>query len=241
MEKELKYIIISIIIVFGLLILNSLVISQNVIDLTDSGNDDIVVDDGGIINSNLEDVDNNGVIEEGSDVIDGRDELGRVKEDTARNVAGIKNEIQNPFQNEVEIPEGMQFFARVLFGITESSVTMRDLLILMSLWLLFFITMTQLLKFSMILENGFARYLGAFIITCLIAITGIFVSILNTFYDYGFYIAIFAIILLLFLIWLFNKLERFVRNTIAEEQAMKIGLGIALMRIMAGSADDLKS
>ena len=75
-------------------------------------------------------------------------------------------------EKEIEIPKSLQLISKVIFGLKDTSlITLDKLIILLSVWLAFFIIMTDILKFSSF-QAG-TRWALSFCLIILMSVIGV--------------------------------------------------------------------
>jgi len=79
--------------------------------------------------------------------------------------------VNSGLEKEVQVPENLQIFARILFGI-QGSIGISNFIILICLWIVLFILFLDILKFVPFFEGDIKPFIASFILTCLVSITG---------------------------------------------------------------------
>lgn len=157
------------------------------------------------------------------------------------------------FSSQVQIPAGLQGFAKLFFGF-DNTTTFDVFIIIIMVWIVLFIFMIYLMSFIPLFNKSKAiRWISSLIITLLIGISGgikegayFFLNlggILN-FLDSWPIIKFLIAVVILFIIFLaFTKIMRFVRMKMeldtAENTGRDLAVGSVFAKIFAKSGEEL--
>lgn len=76
-------------------------------------------------------------------------------------------------ENEVNIPERLQFFAKILFGISgDRQISISELIVLIGFWAIILILLSESLGFASLFDNKILNLVVAGVFTCLVSLTG---------------------------------------------------------------------
>lgn len=97
--------------------------------------------------------------------------------ETAKIAANANQNFQtssNAFlESDITIPENLDLFAKVLFGLEESNtIDLSGLIILLALWIIILLILKSIMELIPLFEEGWKAWLGAIVVTCLISTTG---------------------------------------------------------------------
>ena len=100
--------------------------------------------------------------------------------------AGVKAAAEGVLEKEIEIPDALQIPVRIVFGIKkDETITLERLIVLVAVWIMFFVLISEILKIAPILNKQWQSYIGGVIVTILIAITGTMNSLAIFFFNFG--------------------------------------------------------
>lgn len=85
-------------------------------------------------------------------------------------VKGIKEKTEETLEQDIVVPEKLQIPARIIFGV-KGEIPLNIFIVLIGVWIVIFLLIEKILEFTPFFE-GLRAWIGAFVITCLIAITG---------------------------------------------------------------------
>jgi len=161
----------------------------------------------------------------------------------------VTTKINNALEKEIIVPDSLQGFARVLFGLKpEDKVDFNTLIILLAIWAGFLYLMIYIFSLMPFMNKGFSRILGAIVVTCLVAIPGGLLAMASFFLDIGrainfferlwaplkFLSVLFSIIIAAVIVFLFGYVVRVLKDKAEIEEAevigMKVGMGQRLIR-----------
>ena len=153
-------------------------------------------------------------------------------------------EKENLLKKEVVIPENLKLIAKLVFGLNENDKLDFSLfIILIAIWLGLFSIIAMMLKFLPFLNEGFQRFIGAIVITCLVAVSGaikqsavFYLSFLDIFHiaeKYGilkFILALFIAIIFFYGVNIvLGKMHSSAKLVEAEVAGEKAGFGFKLL------------
>lgn len=98
-------------------------------------------------------------------------------------VKGIKEKTDTVLEQDIIVPENLQIFARIIFGV-QGEIPLQIFIILVGIWIVLFILIASILKLTPFFE-GFKAWIGGAVITCLIAITGTIRSLAIFSFNFG--------------------------------------------------------
>ena len=150
----------------------------------------------------------------------------------------------NLLDKEIEIPEGFQILARVFFGI-DDSISISAVIILLAIWFVLFIIITNTLKLMHFFKGGIAWLIGA-IVTILIALSGaikgtagLILAVGDSFGFIGKWSAgalMFALLVVLIIGFIGSKILKKISDYIEIEEARtegeKTGENLSLLKIL---------
>lgn len=161
----------------------------------------------------------------------------------------VTTKINNVLEKEIIVPDSLQGFARVLFGLKpEYKIDFNTLIILFAIWAGFVVLMVYIFSLMPFMNKGVPKFLGAIVVTCLVAIPGGLLTMASFFIDIGrainffeklwaplkFLSLLFSIILAAVIIFLFSYVVRILKEKAEIEEAesvgMKVGMGQRLIR-----------
>ncbi|MBU2562609.1 MAG: hypothetical protein KKF68_03040 [Nanoarchaeota archaeon] len=161
----------------------------------------------------------------------------------SRNIRDSTNDV---FSKEIYIPENVEFFTRILFGLTSREpIEFQTLIILITLWLMFLLILHSMIE--LISPGSWKSWLGAIILTCLMSITGAVKSMAIFFLNLGSFFSIleqwsplkigFGIITIIILFFLLNLILGIIKETImmgrSVADGLKAGAQLAKLKAMA--------
>lgn len=98
------------------------------------------------------------------------------EENTLENLKKAEKDIitkENLLKKNVEIPDNLKILTKIIFGLKENDeIDFSTFIVLIAIWLGLFSIIASVLKFLPFLNEGLQRFLGAVIITCLVAVSG---------------------------------------------------------------------
>ncbi len=167
--------------------------------------------------------------------------VGEIREDLVGGLRSAGGEartgLRRVFEEKVEIPEGLRFFAKVMFGVEDREVDFSEFIVLVCLWIVMFIVIAQTLSVMPILNKGFQKWLGALIVVCLIGFTGALMQVVDLYFDFANFIGILekygllkvfvGIVIILILLFgsmkVIKSIERREEKNLLEEKAEMAG------------------
>jgi len=136
-----------------------------------------------------------------------------------------------PFlEKDVEIPEGLELFARVFLGVKpEQPITWPELSILIACFLIFFFVFKDVMDMIPFFETKARAIVGAFIVVSLVGISGGFMLLMSFLIDLG---SLFGFLtahplLTLFFVFIILLVIMFLSMTVLKVIKRKISLEIA--------------
>ena len=161
----------------------------------------------------------------------------------------VTTKINNVLEKEIIVPDSLQGFARVLFGLKpEHKIDFSTLIILIAIWAGFVTLMSYLFSLMPFMNKGVPKFLGAIVVTCLVAISGGLLAMASFFLDIGrlinfferlwaplkFLSLVFSIIIAAVIVFLFSYVVRILKDKAEIEEAeavgMKVGMGQRLIK-----------
>lgn len=125
----------------------------------------VLIPESNVFSQNLNDSEDE--IKEGIEI-----NVNKQIDDVSTGAKGIGKGIDSTLEKEFVIPEGLDIFARVVFGIKET-ITLQMFLIYLFVWILVFISISQAVCFMPGFSDcGIKSYAVGFIVTCLASISG---------------------------------------------------------------------
>jgi hypothetical protein len=98
---------------------------------------------------------------------------GEIKEQLTALQGGLDDKTENILEKEITISDELQIPMRIIFGIQdENTIIIERIIVLLSIWIIFFIIVKEILKLNPFLNKGWLNILGGFIVTIIIAMTG---------------------------------------------------------------------
>lgn len=170
-----------------------------------------------------------------------------------RNITGsIKNDTFGAFEKEIVIPAALQLPAKVIFGIkTEHKITLERLIVLLAVWFVFFLLVQSLFKIMPFMNEGWQTWVMAFVVTSIIAITGVINSTVIFFFNLGESFkwleslgpfSIFVALVIAGLIWFGGKkLINYLEEKIELEKVKRQGKAIAMLGAKARAEEKASS
>lgn len=163
--------------------------------------------------------------------------------------SGVKEKSNEVLAKEIQIPEKLQLAARIIFGLKEDeTIDLQTFIVLISIWLILFFLIHSILEITPFFE-GWKSFVGGFIVTTLIAISGAikevsifffgFGSLFGKLQDWGIFKLFFSLILLALLFYGAFRLLKFIKKKTDFAQAEKIGTDIAIERAVAKTAREM--
>ncbi|MBM3206887.1 MAG: hypothetical protein FJZ43_04685 [Candidatus Staskawiczbacteria bacterium] len=157
--------------------------------------------------------------------------------------------IDEKLENNLKLPENVQIVARIIFGI-KNDITISAFILLIAIWAWVLLLLSEILKTMPFFDNTAKRWLGAFAINIITAITGVYVTVANFFVDFGSYISFLkdwsagllflSITAIMLFFALFQKLlKKWIQNSEREkykELGVKSGYGIGYAKAQAEAA-----
>ena len=159
----------------------------------------------------------------------------------------IQTSSNSALEKEIKIPEGFASLARLLFGLeAKDTLDVQMLIILLGLWLFFVFILRAVLEFTPFFE-GWKSWVGAIIITMLIAITGAIKSTAIFFLNLGNIFNIlerwsplklgFSIIILVAIFYALNIIMGIIKETLivgrSVADGVKAGAQLAKLKAMS--------
>lgn len=120
--------------------------------------------------------------------IDLEDENDTTLEDLKKigDIKNVKGKTEELLAKQVQIPEKLQIFARIIFGLkSDEEIDLQHLIVLIAIWIMLLMFIEAILKFMPFFEEGAKTWITAAAITCLIAITGVTKTISTFFFNLG--------------------------------------------------------
>lgn len=154
-------------------------------------------------------------------------------------------------EKDITVPENLQLVAKAVFGLDNNKkVSFSEFVVMAALWFLVFSVISNLLRGIYFMSEGVTRWLGAVVITCLIAVSGVIKSISRIIFNFfdmftfftklGFLKLIFALIIvggIIYVVNMFvNKLYSQAKLEEAKMRGFKAGVG---SRLREKEADEL--
>ncbi|MBI2452312.1 hypothetical protein HYV50_04530 [Candidatus Pacearchaeota archaeon] len=152
----------------------------------------------------------------------------------------IKTGTNNILEKEIGIPENLEIFSRVLFGLKAGDkVDLQALVILIGLLVISLMLMKTIIEFMPFFENSLRGWLGAVIITLLIGVSGGFLlmadflldlgSLFGLLEEWGLARVVISLLLLVGFFYLITTFIKFIKNkaTVAEMEATGRNIGVA--------------
>jgi len=101
-------------------------------------------------------------------------------------VSSVNNGAEKVIEKEVNIPNNLDWLARIIFGIKNNQIiTIEGFVVLISIWLIFVLIIKDLLKISPFLNGSTESFFGSIIITTIIAVTGVINSLSIMAFNFG--------------------------------------------------------
>jgi len=123
------------------------------------------------------------VIAEESSVVSDVKKTGEKVQENTQGIEGAGDQVNKVLEGNVEIPSGFEFIAS-LFGISKA-IELRFLIVLLCLWIVFFLIVHQVLKFTPFFGEGWQSWVGGVVITMIVAISGGFRESAYFFFRFG--------------------------------------------------------
>jgi hypothetical protein len=169
----------------------------------------------------------------------------------SQNISQFQEKVNQFFSGEtiIKVPEEWQVLARILFGII-GDIPAKVFIILIVIWIILFLLLTEIIGFMPILNKGFSKFIGAFIVTWLIALSGTIRSIAVFFLNLGNIFGILekkgtvitfliAVIILGILSYGLDQIIKIVRKDMDIEKAASKGRKIAAMNAKAEAISEI--
>ncbi len=159
--------------------------------------------------------------------------LVMAEENKTLNLTSIPTRFSNTLDEPLELHPTIEVLAKGILGIKKSPVISTTLLVAATcVWLFLFIILAEILEFTPFF-NGKLRWVGAALITILIAVTGVVESTVLFLFSLGSDIwffekwsagaLTFTIVLLLIVVWFISKLLKWAKNYQETFKAQKEG------------------
>jgi hypothetical protein len=153
----------------------------------------------------------------------------------------VSSGINNALDSNVQIPQGLQTFARVFFGITNNNpIDLSDFIVLIALWLGFLWVIHVAMEFVPFVKGNAIKWLIAVIVVLIISVTGAIREITLWYYevigDIEFLakypvVKLLASIVFVYLVFYgFGKLIGIARNQVEADEAKQAGLLLGIGR-----------
>lgn len=185
------------------------------------------------------------IVAEDNDVKDNQDT--NLPEDVGKGVEGIKDikgKTEKALEENIKVPENLQVPARIIFGI-KGEISLQHFIVLLAVWIMLFLIISSILKITPFFE-GWKSWVGAVVITCLVAISGAIRSVSIFFLNLGNSFEflekwsvlkiVFALIIVAILFYgvsiLIKMLNRKVMISEAEQAGMEAGAGARMLKWM---------
>ena len=160
-------------------------------------------------------------------------------------VKGLKEKTETALEQDIIVPENLQIFARVLFGIKDS-VKFDVFIVLICVWIGILILIQKILQLTPFFD-GWKSWLASFVILCLISITGIFTDVVNLWFSFADIFGILekwpvlkvvvvvslTLMIAIAISILLDRINKRTRVEVAEEAGMRAGFGARLLSMIA--------
>lgn len=98
----------------------------------------------------------------------------------------VLNKTESKLNESIEIPQGLQLPARIVFGIKQDSpISLQYFILLVAVWVIFFVVIWDILKFFPLIDGMVKNFVGSFIITTLVAMSGGLLELVSFFFQVG--------------------------------------------------------
>ena len=96
-----------------------------------------------------------------------------LKEGTKQVTKNISSTINEKLTQSVNIPDNLEPFARLIFGIKpDEKISLNIFMILIAVWFGFFVIILAVSRFMSIFKNSFVRIIFSILVTSLVSLTG---------------------------------------------------------------------
>jgi len=99
-------------------------------------------------------------------------------------IEGIRGKTMQFLEQDIKVPENLQIFARIIFGI-KGEIPLQVFMVLLAVWTMLLLVIMSILKIIPLFGDSGKSWAIAVVITCLIAITGTVRSIAVFFFNIG--------------------------------------------------------
>jgi|WetSurMetagenome_2_1015567.scaffolds.fasta_scaffold192044_2 hypothetical protein len=150
------------------------------------------------------------------------------------NVSGLTQTTNDALEKEVKIPENLQLFAKIIFGLTDE-VTFQVLIISIAVWLFLLIFLHSLLDI-MPFFSGWKSWLGGVLVMILIGISGGLTLAIQVLMDFSHIFGalsknsilslIFSLIFIAIVSFIMMKLSHFIKSKWGIEENEIIGRNV---------------
>jgi cellulose synthase/poly-beta-1,6-N-acetylglucosamine synthase-like glycosyltransferase len=177
-----------------------------------------------------------------SDVDDVKDsvDIGDAGDKLIEGVEGVREKSRSSLENDVQFPENLQFFSKILFGI-KGEISLQIFIVLIAVWFLLFFVMVSILRVLPIFK-GLIIWPISFIITSLIAFSGAIKAFSEFIFSWGGFFKfleawpvlniILTIIIVLFIFIILRSILKWMRNISRVEQAKSEGVQLGAAKVM---------
>lgn len=150
----------------------------------------------------------------------------------------LRQKSNEVLSNEIEIPENLQKFSRVFFGLkNEEEVSLQKFIIFVGVWLVFLFLLASILEITPFFD-GWKSWIGAVVVNLLVGlsggfllVTGFIFSLSNLFgvlENWGILTLFIGLILVALFYYLLSKLIVIIREKNGEDKMSRVGRNIAI-------------
>ncbi|MEK6936316.1 MAG: hypothetical protein AABW67_06010 [Nanoarchaeota archaeon] len=165
-----------------------------------------------------------------------------------KSISEVQTKTTQTLEQTVNIPENLQIVARIIFGIS-GEISLQIFIVLIAIWIMLLVVITNILKITPFFKGEIIPWIGGFIITLLIALTGTIRSLAVLFFNLGNVFkfleewpiigVVFALIIAIGALWMASIILKIIGNKIGLEDAGQKGRKIGKLSAMAEVADEI--
>ncbi len=152
----------------------------------------------------------------------------------------FKTQTNTFLEKDITIPDNLQIFANVLFGLNNETLPIENMITLLGIWIILFLLIQAITEIIPFFGEGWKSWVAAAIITALISITGSIQNVSLLFFaktrdllgnlgQYSFFFILLNLIVLIILGWgakmLLDMIKRKLKIEIKESKAYQEEFG----------------